>query len=30
MARGLTRDQIGVSEEMIATFGDLVFRMSHN
>src|SRR5689334_10081717 len=30
MARGLTRDQIGVSEEMIATFGDIVFRMSHN
>jgi len=30
MARGLTRDQIGVTEEMIATFGDLVFRMSHN
>ncbi len=30
MARGLTRDQIGVTEEMIATFGDIVFRMSHN
>jgi acyl-coenzyme A synthetase/AMP-(fatty) acid ligase len=30
MARGLTRDQIGVTEEMIATFGDVVFRMSHN
>ena len=30
MARGLTREQIGVSEEMIATFGDIVFRMSHN
>jgi non-ribosomal peptide synthetase component E (peptide arylation enzyme) len=30
MARGLTREQIGVTEEMIATFGDLVFRMSHN
>ncbi|MFO0987438.1 MAG: class I adenylate-forming enzyme family protein [Alphaproteobacteria bacterium] len=30
MARGLTREQIGVTEEMIATFGDIVFRMSHN
>ncbi len=30
MARGLTREQIGVSEEMIATFGDLVFDLSHN
>src|SRR5215470_15230338 len=30
MARGLTRDQIGVTEQMIATFGDLVFRLSHN
>lgn len=30
MARGLTREQIGVTEEMIATFGELVFRMSHN
>ncbi|HEY7611009.1 MAG TPA: class I adenylate-forming enzyme family protein, partial [Alphaproteobacteria bacterium] len=30
MARGLTREQIGVTEEMIATFGDVVFRMSHN
>ncbi|MGH7003110.1 MAG: hypothetical protein ACREIP_04110, partial [Alphaproteobacteria bacterium] len=30
MARGLTRQQIGVSEAMIATFGELVFRMSHN
>jgi non-ribosomal peptide synthetase component E (peptide arylation enzyme) len=30
MARGLTREQIGVTEEMIATFGEIVFRMSHN
>lgn len=30
MARGLTRDQIGITEEMIRTFGDAVFRMSHN
>jgi non-ribosomal peptide synthetase component E (peptide arylation enzyme) len=30
MARGLTREEIGVTEEMIATFGDLVFNLSHN
>ncbi|MBK6864810.1 MAG: acyl--CoA ligase [Ideonella sp.] len=30
MARGLTRDQIGITEEMIRTFGDAVFCMSHN
>ena len=30
MARGLTRQQIGVTEEMIGTFGDTVFDMSHN
>lgn len=30
MPRGLTRDQIGVTEEMIRTFGDAVFGMSHN
>ena len=30
MTRALTRDQIGVGEEMIATFGDLVFELSHN
>lgn len=30
MARGLTRQQIGVTEQMINTFGDAVFRMSHN
>ena len=30
MPRGLTRQQIGVTEEMIQTFGDVIFRMSHN
>ncbi len=30
MARGLTRRQIGVTEEMIDAFGEVVFRMSHN
>jgi len=30
MARGLTREQIGVTDAMIATFGETVFRMSHN
>ena len=30
MTRGLTRRQIGVTEEMIETFGDTIFRMSHN
>lgn len=30
MARGLTRRQIGVTEEMIETYGDTIFRMSHN
>ncbi len=30
MARGLTRAQIGVSEEMIESFGPTIFRMSHN
>ena len=30
MARGLTRDQIGVNESMIRTFGDVVFNLSHN
>jgi len=30
MARGLTRAEIGVTEELIATFGEMVFRMSHN
>lgn len=30
MARGLNRRQIGVTEEMMATFGEIVLRMSHN
>ena len=30
MARGLNRQQIGITEEMIETFGDTIFRMSHN
>jgi cyclohexanecarboxylate-CoA ligase/acyl-CoA synthetase len=30
MARGLTRDQIGVSEEMIATYGDRIWDLSTN
>ena len=30
MARGLTRTQLGVTDAMLATFGDIVFRMSHN
>lgn len=30
MARGLNRRQIGVTEQMFETFGELVFRMSHN
>ena len=30
MTRGLTRHQIGVTEEMIQTFGDTIFTMSHN
>ncbi|NKC14517.1 MAG: AMP-binding protein [Gammaproteobacteria bacterium] len=30
MTRGLSRDQIGVSEEMVATYGELVFKLSHN
>ncbi len=30
MARGLSRAQIGVTEQMIETFGDAIFRMSHN
>ena len=30
MTRGLTRQQIGITEEMITTFGDTIFRMSHN
>lgn len=30
MTRGFNRQQIGVTEEMIQTFGETVFKMSHN
>lgn len=30
MARGLSREQLGVTDAMLATFGEAVFRMSHN
>ena len=30
MTRGFTRQQIGVTEEMIQTFGETIFKMSHN
>jgi acyl-CoA synthetase (AMP-forming)/AMP-acid ligase II len=30
MARGLTRQQLGITDAMLATFGETVFRMSHN
>ena len=30
MARGLTREQLGITESMIATYGEAIFRMSHN
>ena len=30
MTRGLTRQQIGVTDEMIASFGETVFKLSHN
>jgi acyl-CoA synthetase (AMP-forming)/AMP-acid ligase II len=30
MTRGLTRRQIGVTEEMIGSFGETVFTLSHN
>ncbi|MFM9887366.1 MAG: class I adenylate-forming enzyme family protein [Burkholderiales bacterium] len=30
MARGLSRDQLGITAEMIATFGETIFQMSHN
>lgn len=30
MARGLTREQLGITDAMIATYGEAVFRMSHN
>jgi hypothetical protein len=30
VARGMTRQQLGVTDAMLDTFGELVFRMSHN
>ena len=30
MTRGLSREQIGVTDELIETYGEIVFRMSHN
>jgi cyclohexanecarboxylate-CoA ligase len=30
MTRGLTRDQVGVNDQMIATYGELVFQLSNN
>lgn len=30
MARGLTREQLGITDAMIATYGEAIFRMSHN
>ena len=30
MSRGLSRNQIGVSEAMVESFGETVFRLSHN
>jgi acyl-coenzyme A synthetase/AMP-(fatty) acid ligase len=30
MARGLSREQLGVTDEMIRAYGETVFRMSHN
>ena len=30
MARGLTREQLGITDAMLVTFGEAVFRMSHN
>lgn len=30
MALGLTRDQIGITDAMIGTYGEAIFRMSHN
>jgi cyclohexanecarboxylate-CoA ligase len=30
MTRGLKRSQIGISEEMIVTYGDTIFDLSHN
>jgi len=30
MARGLSRAQLGITDAMLATFGEAIFRMSHN
>ena len=30
MARGLTREQLGITDAMIATYGEAIFTMSHN
>jgi acyl-coenzyme A synthetase/AMP-(fatty) acid ligase len=30
MARGLTREQLGITDELIASFGETIFRLSHN
>ena len=30
MTRGLKRSQVGMSEEMIQTYGDTIFDLSHN
>jgi cyclohexanecarboxylate-CoA ligase len=30
MTRGLKRNQVGISEEMILTYGDTIFDLSHN
>ncbi len=30
MTRGLTRAQVGVTDQMIATYGELIFRLSNN
>ena len=30
MTRGLKRSQTGISEEMIQTYGEAIFEMSHN
>ena len=30
MSRGLSRSQIGVTESMVESFGETIFRLSHN
>ncbi len=30
MARGLKREQIGITDALVASFGEAIFRMSHN